>query len=92
MCMFFTLNHSSTRRHPAHPVTVPILHAREKQPLSVVTNYDTDTIHTHASNLNTLKERAYERKLLLVVYHRYLVPPPPYMGLLHTTSILSLQN
>ena len=28
MCVFFTLNRSSTRRHPAHPVSVLILHPR----------------------------------------------------------------
>ena len=26
VCVFFTLNRSSTRRHPAHPVSVLILH------------------------------------------------------------------
>ena len=36
----------STRRHPAHPVSVLILHPRETN--SVITNYDTEIIHrTH---------------------------------------------
>ncbi|CAM9967561.1 unnamed protein product, partial [Laminaria digitata] len=29
VCVFFTLNRSSTRRHPAHPVSVLVLHPRE---------------------------------------------------------------
>ena len=29
VCVFFTLNRSSTRRHPAHPVSVLILHPRK---------------------------------------------------------------
>ena len=38
VCVFFTLNHSSTRRHPAHAVSVLILHPRKIS--SVVTSYD----------------------------------------------------
>ena len=45
VCVFFTLNRSSTRldRHPAHPVvSVLILHPRKIS--SVVTSYDTEII------------------------------------------------
>ena len=44
--MFFTLNRSSTRRHPAHPVSVLIRHPRKIS--SVVTSYDTEIMHRNA--------------------------------------------
>ena len=43
----FTLNRSSTRRHPAHPVSVLILHPRKIS--SVVTSHDTEIMH-HRNN------------------------------------------
>ena len=46
MCVFFTLNRSSTRRHPAHPVSVLILHPRKIS--SVVTSYDAEIMHRNA--------------------------------------------
>ena len=46
VCVFFTLNRSSTRRHPAHPVSVLILHPRKIS--SVVTSYDTEIMHRNA--------------------------------------------
>ena len=46
VCVFFTLNRSSTRRHPAHPVSVLILHPRKIS--SVVTSNDTEIMHRNA--------------------------------------------
>ena len=46
VCVFFTLNRSSTRRHPAHAVSVLILHPRKIS--SVVTSYDTEIMHRNA--------------------------------------------
>ena len=46
VCVFFTLNRSSTRRHPAHPVSVLILHPRKIS--SVVTSHDTEIMHRNA--------------------------------------------
>ena len=46
MCVFLTLNRSSTRRHPAHPVSILILHPRKIS--SVVTSYDTEIMHRNA--------------------------------------------
>ena len=39
------LHRSSTRRHPAHPVSVLILHPRKIS--SVVTSYDTEIMRLH---------------------------------------------
>ena len=46
VCVFFTLNRSFTRRYPAHPVSVLILHPRKIS--SVVTSYDTEIMHRNA--------------------------------------------
>ena len=58
MCVFFTLNRSSTRRHPAHPVSVLILHPRKIS--SVVTSYDTEIMHRNAfDNANLVRVNTY---------------------------------
>ena len=50
VCVFFV--RSSTRRHPAHPVSVLILHPRKIS--SVVTSHDTEIMHRNA---NTIRVR-----------------------------------
>ena len=58
--MFFTLNRSSTRRHPAHPVSVLILHPRKIR--SVVTSYDTEIMHRNAfDNAMSCPSTGYDR-------------------------------
>ena len=58
--MFFTLNRSSTRRHPAHPVSVLILHPRKIS--SVVTSYDTEIMHRNAfDNAMSCPSTGYDR-------------------------------
>ena len=60
VCVFFTLNRSSTRRHPAHPVSVLILHPRKIS--SVVTSYDTEIMHRNAfDNAMSCPSTGYDR-------------------------------
>ena len=60
VCVFFTLNRSSTRRHPAHPVSVLILHPRNIS--SVVTSYDTEIMHRNAfDNAMSCPSTGYDR-------------------------------
>ena len=60
VCVFFTLNRSSTRRHPAHPVSVLILHPRKI--CSVVTSYDTEIMHRNAfDNAMSCPSTGYDR-------------------------------
>ena len=60
VCVFFTLNRSSTRRHPAHPVSVLILHPRKIS--SVVTSYDTEIMHRNAfDNAVSCPSTGYDR-------------------------------
>ena len=60
VCVFFTLNRSSTRRHTAHPVSVLILHPRKIS--SVVTSYDTEIMHRNAfDNAMSCPSTGYDR-------------------------------
>ena len=60
VCVFFTLNRSSTRRHPAHPVSVLILHPRKIS--SVVTSHDTEIMHRNAfDNAMSCPSTGYDR-------------------------------
>ena len=60
VCVFFTLNCSSTRRHPAHPVSVLILHPRKIS--SVVTSYDTEIMHRNTfDNAMSCPSTGYDR-------------------------------
>ena len=60
VCVFSTLNRSSTRRHPAHPVSVLILHPRKIS--SVVTSYDTEIMHRNAfDNAMSCPSTGYDR-------------------------------
>ena len=60
VCVFFTLNRSSTRRHPAHPVSVLILRPREIS--SVVTSYDTEIMYRNAfDNAMSCPSTGYDR-------------------------------
>ena len=60
VCVFFTLNRSSTRRHPVHPVSVLILHPRKIS--SVVTSYDTEIVHRNAfDNAMSCPSTGYDR-------------------------------
>ena len=64
VCVFFTLNRSSTSRHPAHPVSVLILHPRKIS--SVVTSYththDTEIMHRNAfDNAMSCPSTGYDR-------------------------------
>ena len=60
VCVFFTLNRSSTRRHPAHPVSALILHPRKIS--SVVTSYDTEIMHRNAfDNAMSCSSTGYDR-------------------------------
>ena len=60
VCVFFTLNRSSTRRHPAHPVSVLTLHPRKIS--SVVTSYDTEIMHRNAfDNAMSCPSTGYDR-------------------------------
>ena len=60
VCVFFTLNRSSTRRHPAHPVSVLILHPRKIS--SVVTSYETEIMHRNAfDNAMSCPSTGYDR-------------------------------
>ena len=60
VCVFFTLNRSSTRRHPAHPVSVLIRHPRKIT--SVVTSYDTEIMHRNAfDNAMSCPSTGYDR-------------------------------
>ena len=60
VCVFFTLNRSSTRRHPAHPLSVLILHPRKIS--SVVTSYDTEIMHRNAfDNAMSCLSTGYDR-------------------------------
>ena len=60
VCVFFTINRSSTRRHPAHPVSVLILHPRKIS--SVVTSYDTEIMHRNAfDNAMSCPSTGYDR-------------------------------
>ena len=60
VCVFFTLNRSSTRRHPAHPVSVLILHPRKIS--SVVTSYDTEIMRRNAfDNAMSCPSTGYDR-------------------------------
>ena len=61
VCVFFTLNRSSTRRHPAHPVSVLILHPGKIS--SVVTSYDTEIMHRNAfNNAMSCPSTGYDRR------------------------------
>ena len=60
VCVFFTLNRSSTRRHPAQPVSVLILHPRKIS--SVITSYDTEIMHRDAfDNAMSCPSTGYDR-------------------------------
>ena len=60
VCVFFTLNRSSTRRHPAHPVSVLILQSRKIS--SVVTSHDTEIMHRNAfDNAMSCPSTGYDR-------------------------------
>ena len=60
VCVFLTLNRSSTRRHPAHPVSVLILHPRKIS--SVVTGHDTEIMHRNAfDNAMSCPSTGYDR-------------------------------
>ena len=63
VCVLFTLNRSSTRRHPAHPVSVLILHPRKIS--SVVTSYDTEIMHRNAYVALTLRLQPFKYATLL---------------------------
>ena len=59
VCVFFTLNRSSTRRHPAHAVSVLILHPRKIS--SVVTSHDTEIMHRSVKLPGADKNNQYKR-------------------------------
>ena len=54
LCVFFTLSVLCIHRHLAHPVYVPILHARETQALWSPTTRHIGTSHTYHTNSASL--------------------------------------